>query len=122
MGSEIQMLGGPPSGDYKGRPLEAADYDNRASFITGQKDIAAAGTAEQLGSQAVPNGFRAVIKAKSTNGDDVYIGNSKANAEDGGTHFILQANESIEIRVNNLNLIWVDVGVNGEGIEYILET
>ena len=95
---------------------------NRGSFITGQKTITTAGIAEQLLSQAVPNGFTAAVAAKETNTGLVYIGNSKANAENHAVALPLSSGRVITLKITNLNLIWVDAAVNAEGIDYILET
>lgn len=117
-----QRLDGPTTGDYAQRLLEAADYDNRAAFATGRKTVTTAGTAEQMTSQAIPDGFGVVIKAISTNTGRVRVGNSKANAESATTAFTLGSNESITLKISNLNLVWLDVTVSGEGVEWIVET
>ena len=116
------VLHGPREGTNKQRFLSAEDFNNRTSFVTGQKDVTTAGTAEQLPDVEIPNGFAVVIKAKSTNTGRIYIGNSKANAEDHSVAFSLGANEWVELKITNLNLVWIDADVDGEGVEYIVET
>lgn len=95
---------------------------NRATFATGQKDVTAAGTGENLIAQAIPDGFSVVIKAKNTNTGRIRVGNSKANAESTTVAFTLGSSQDVKLYVTNLNLVWVDATVNGEGVEWIVET
>lgn len=95
---------------------------NRAEFTTGQKDITAAGTAEQLPDVPIPDGFRALIMAKPGNTGYIYLGNSKANAENSSARFDrLEAGDSIARPITNLNLVWIDTNTSGEGISYCVE-
>lgn len=57
-----------------------------------------------------------VIKALSTNGGFVYVGDAGVAAADG---FILRANESITLSISNRNIAYFDVSVNGEGVSWI---
>jgi hypothetical protein len=36
--------------------------------------------------------------------------------------FTLGSNQDVKLYVTNLNLVWVDATVNGEGVEWIVET
>jgi len=95
---------------------------NRLSLTTGQKDISAAGTAEQLPDVSIPNGIRVIIMAKPGNTGYIYLGSSKDNAESAINRFDrLGAGDSVALLISNLNLIWADASVNGEGISYIVE-
>lgn len=95
---------------------------NKSTFVTGQKNVAAAGTAEQLPDVAIPDGFRAIILAKPGNAGYVYLGNSKANAESATARFDrLEAGDSIAVQLTNLNLLWAKVSEDGEGISYYVE-
>ncbi|MFA5091695.1 MAG: hypothetical protein WC483_03845 [Candidatus Paceibacterota bacterium] len=92
------------------------------TFITGQKNVTTAGTPVQLGHNPVPNGVKICIKAKKANTGTIYIGNSSANAKiANATCFSLAANEAISLSVDNLNDVWIDSSVNGEGIEFAFE-
>ena len=94
---------------------------NAASFAVFQKDVTNAGTAEQIHTGLlIGDGYVLVIKAKSANTGNIEIGETKAIAE-GSAPFILDANESISLRVRNADLVWIDVTVNGEGVECIVE-
>lgn len=95
---------------------------NRETFATGSLNVTTAGVAEQLPDQSIPDGFRAIIAAKLDNTDEIYIGNSKANAEDADERFAaLKAGDWIALRVRNINQIFVTSVVTGEGISWIVE-
>lgn len=95
---------------------------NRNSFVTGQKDITAAGTAEQLDNVAIPDGFKVILCAKPGNAGYIYLGNSKENAENSSTRFDrLEAGDSIPLQITNLNLVWVTSSEDGDGISYYVE-
>ncbi len=95
---------------------------NRETFVTGSLNVTLSGVAEQLPSQLIPEGFKVIVAAKLDNTDVIYIGNSKANAEDADTRFAaLKAGDWIALRVRNLNQIWATSAVTGEGISWIVE-
>lgn len=94
---------------------------NRSSFAVGTKHVAAAGTGEVMPTVAVPNGFKVTIKAKHTNTGLVYIADTKLKSETVNARFILRANESLSLKVTNLNKLWVNSSVNAEGVEYLVE-
>lgn len=56
------------------------------------------------------------VKALSGNTQPVFVGSSTVNAANG---FTLAANESVSMDISNLNLIYFDVTVNGEGVTYL---
>ena len=117
-----QRLDGPTTGDYAQRLMQASDFDNRTSFATGQKNVTTAGTAEQMATLTIPSRLAVVIKAKPANGGNIFLGNSKANAESSTVRHTLQANEGVKLYISNLNLVWIDAATSGEGVEYIVET
>lgn len=90
-------------------------------FRTLQKVVAAAGTPEQLAALSTYTEDSVLIKAKKTNTGIISIASSSAEAlisnADG---FTLDANEAIELDVDNLDEIWLDAEVSGEGVEIIL--
>lgn len=89
---------------------------NRSSITTGEKTVLIAGTAEQLPDIEVPEGFEAVITAKHGNAGRVYIGGNKEEAEN---HYVsLGPDDPFYEYVTNLNVIWIDVDNNGEGVDY----
>lgn len=101
---------------------------NKSAFTTGQKDVTygednpANHTAEQLPDVEVPDGCQLTILAKPGNTDYIYLGNSKANAESSTNRFDkLEAGLAVSLKITNANKVWIDAGVSGEGISYIVE-
>ena len=89
---------------------------NRSFFETFRKTVAIAGTAEKLHSELpIPDGFQLVIKALDNNTGDIEIGNSQTSAQSANA-FILDAGQSIGMKITNANLVWIDVSVSGEGV------
>lgn len=90
---------------------------NRGAFFTTQKNVTTAGTPVNCSAQAIPNGFALSIKAKSSNTQKIYVGNSSANAlSSNNVAYILSPGETARLFVTNANLIWLDSDVNGEGV------
>lgn len=91
---------------------------NRSSLTTGGKTVTAAGTAEQLPDVKVPQGFEATITAKYTNTGRVYIGGTAVEAQSHTTS--LGPDDVLHDYFTNLNCVWidVDVGHDGEGVDY----
>ena len=95
--------------------------ENPESIAIQQKLVTTAGIAVQLPPVKIPYDCEVVILALSTNNGTIYIGNSKLNAEDHTISFPLLAGESIEYKIRNLSLLWVDASVSGEGIIWTVE-
>jgi len=105
-----------------GRIDEIVKYtQNRSKWTHGQKDVVAAGTAEQLPDVAIPDGLDGVVRAKPGNTGDIYLGRSKGEASRSITRITLAAGEAQKLRVNNFSLWYVDAAVSGEGVEYFVE-
>ena len=83
-------------------------------FGSGQKSVTTAGTRVQLSSVSYLI-HSITIKAKSGNTGSIYVGASDVISTNG---FILAAGEGISLDVDNLNDIWLDSSVNGEGVSY----
>ncbi len=87
--------------------------------LSGQKTIAAAGTAEALGSAQISAPL--MVKALDTNTGKVFIGNDGAGDVDSSNGLVLMAGEVALFNwVGNLASIMVDVSVNGEGVAWLL--
>lgn len=87
--------------------------------ISGQKTIAAAGTPEPLGSQAV-NGALAV-KALATNSGMIFLGRDDAGAVGADCGFELAAGEQVAFAFNgHLSSLLLDAEVSGEGVCWIM--
>ena len=85
--------------------------------LSGVTAVAAAGTAEQLGSGII-NG-PVMVKALTTNTDLVYIGNVAGDVADSNGLPLAAGDAVIFNQVGNLAEIWVDVAVNGEGVAWL---
>jgi hypothetical protein len=107
------------SGGASGSSTNGA-VPNRAAWTRDNKNVAAAGTAENLSALPIPDGFGLVIKAKATNTGKIELGETKAIAE-GASPYRLVAGEFVKLYITNANLVWVDATVNGEGVELIVE-
>ncbi len=104
---------------------------NEPNFATGQTPVPAHGTAVQLNggaSLAIPNGFQLVIKApkKATGAvaattGTIYIGSSKANAENHSVAYPLVKQEFIAYGITDVSSVWVDAEVDGEGVVWTVE-
>lgn len=86
-------------------------------LLSGEKTVAAAGTAEPLvaASRRVKS---VVVIAKGDNTNRVYLGGADV---DSSTNDGLEAGESVTIEAmgwQDLADIYVDVGVNGEGVDF----
>lgn len=95
---------------------------NKGAFETNQKNVAAAGTGEQFQTQAIPDGFSVNIKAKRGNTGSIWLGDSQANSQNHSVAYELRPGEQIAMFITNTNLCWIDADVNGEGVNWIVET
>jgi len=83
---------------------------------------AAGATVKIIAPKAVPDGVAVTIKAMYANTGTIRIADSSAkalNTTTGG--FGLRNNESVGIQVENINNLWLDTTVSGEGVEVIFE-
>jgi len=86
-----------------------------AAVYSGQNDVAAAGTAEVLGSaQLLLAGV--TIKAKSGNVGSIFVGNSGVDNANG---FTLAAGELIFVEVSNVSAVYIDAATNGDGVSWV---
>ena len=98
-----------------------AILENKPAWKHGQKNVAAAGTAEQLPDITVPTGCQLIILAKPTNTGYIYLGKTEADAESTTGRFeSLEAGVGIPLAFTNANLVWIDASVNGEGVSYLV--
>lgn len=95
---------------------------NKPNVITGQKDVTAAGSPEQLDDLAIPDGFGVTIIAKTGNTGYIYLGATEADCASSSSRFDgLSAGLAVSLKIENLNKVWVDASVNGEGVSWIVE-
>lgn len=93
----------------EGEPL--TKQSGSIDSLAGEKTISTAGSAEELASDTDCSSV--TIQAKKSNTDSVYIG------DDSDQYLELDPGESISIAVNNLNLLYIDVEVDDEGVNYV---
>lgn len=93
---------------YPRATLPAGSVDN------GDKNVAVAGTPEPLVAAALP--CRGVlVRAKAANTGAILVGPQAAPA------FPLNAGETLELRVADAAIVWLDAAVGGEGVHWIAE-
>ena len=95
---------------------------NRPTWAHGQKTVTAAGTAEQLPSQAIPDGFELVVRALPGNGNNIFLGETEALVESATDRLQFTAGNGLTLKVRDANQVWVDAAVDGEGVDYWVET
>ena len=121
----------PVEGVPGGIPIPIDPAEGEPNFVTGQTAVAVAGTAQQLNggvSIPIPNGMQLVIKAPkdatgavtATSGP-IYVSNSKANAENHSVAYPLAKQEFIAYAITDVNLVWVDAAVSGNGVVWTVE-
>ncbi|MDA2921703.1 hypothetical protein MYX07_00370 [Patescibacteria group bacterium AH-259-L07] len=97
-------------------------YNNLPNFDTNQKTVTTSGTPVQLPAMSVPQGLMLTIRAKLANTGDIFVGPSSAKAlKTSNQNLVLSAGESIQLKISDANLAWIDAAVNGEGIELVVE-
>jgi hypothetical protein len=86
--------------------------------LSGQNTVAAAGTAEALGSQVIAGPL--LVKALPSNTGLVYVGNDGANDVTSSNGYPLAAGEQLILEhVANLANVYIDSAVNGEGVAWL---
>ena len=127
----VQPIEGVPGGVPVPVSPTGGGATNQPTFATGQTPVPTPGTAVQLNggvSLPIPDGFMLVIKApKSATGavggttGTVYVGPSKAEAEDHNVAYPLVKQESIAYGIDDVSSAWVDATVANEGVVWTVE-
>jgi len=92
--------------------------DGYSIVVDGSKDITTAGTAEQLAADQTCASVLIQVRYNNV-GRFVAIGASTVvAAQTGRRGIILAKGQIIELLVTNLNLIWLDVLQNGDGVTF----
>jgi len=74
-----------------------------------RKTVSSPGTAEQLASVTLGDGFPATFKNRLSNTGNVYLAKTAAAAQSSsGVRRVLEPGESVEWAIQNLNQIYVD--------------
>jgi len=91
------------------------------SITSGRKTITTANTPEQITATSTP--IKSVtIQALPGNVGSIAIGSSnavRASAAANMNGIILEAGDAYPVYVDNLNKVWIDASVNGEGVTYM---
>jgi len=98
----------------------AESQANRPAWFVDEKTLASITVAEALDSFVVPKGYALVVIAKPNNTDEIYYGDTKAEAET--KKHALKADGSISLRITNANLIFILPKVTNEGVDYLAES
>jgi len=122
-GAGLPGLPGLPGDDSALISLSRGIVPNKNSFLHGTKTVVAAGTAIQLVTSdvIVEDGYQVTIVAKPGNTGIIYIGHSKGDAESAQKFDGLDAGLAISLKLKNLNEVWVNSSVNGDGVSWIFE-
>jgi len=93
---------------------EAKDrtYAPPSTLRAGEKNVTSAATPEALGGDVTLYNS-VLIQAKIGNTGKIYVGNDTAQKVE------LEAGDAAIVVANNLNLIYIDVEIDGEGVNYI---
>ena len=103
--------------------LIAGLVGNLSTIATGQKDVATAGTPEQLDDLPIPAGFKLTVIAKTANTGFIYLGKNKGECANNKRRFDgLGAGLAVSLRVKNASAVWVDASVTGDGVSWIVES
>lgn len=86
------------------------------NIVSGSRVVTAAGTQVTLTAASIPC-REVVIQAKAANTDFIYVGGSDIAA---GAGIQLDAREGVTINIDDAFKVWIDAGVNGEGVTYII--
>ena len=102
--------------------LSGTDATVSQAFWTGQLAITTAGTPEALPDKAINPGVVVLLKARTKNTSvAMSIGTSSVSAVFASTQsFKIENGESVKLRVDNLNRIFVDATVSDDILEVML--
>lgn len=105
----------PGNNDESAVPVEPRGLD---TIGHGSKTVTTAGTPVQLSSTSVPCKL-VVIQARTTNTGLIAVGASGVSANaSSGTGVVLNAGDSFEIQVTDLNKVYIDSTANGESVRF----
>jgi len=92
-------------------------FTNPNSWQHDHKTVTTPGTPVKLPGIVIPNGYALVVRAMPTNSGNIYLGNSKENAQDTSKRITLAPDESTKLEVDKASVIWIDADNAGEGVE-----
>jgi hypothetical protein len=95
--------------------VDVTSLPRGTSIGHGKKVVPTAGSAVALAGDTVIV-HSVTIKALAGNTNNVYVGSDAVDSTNG---YVLDAGETHTIEISNLNLVYLDVDTNGEGVTYI---
>ena len=95
--------------------------NNRPSWYHDKTTVSAPGTAEPLETLVIPDGFALVVRALVGNTGNIFLGRTKALAEDTARRLPFSKGNGLTLNIKNANLVWVDSQVVSEGVDYWVE-
>ena len=103
------------TGDPQVDVVTNANAPGTATILHGQTTVTTAGTEVPLiGSTTVAKWV--IVKALATNTGNIFVG---ANPVTSSTGYVLAPGEAAPLTHDDLNEIYIDSAVNGEGVSYI---
>ena len=94
---------------------------NRSNFATNQKTVTTPGTAVQLQTQAIPDGFTVFLRAFPGNTGKIWVGDSQANAQNHALAEALEGGAFNTIALTHVDELWIDADVAAEGVSWLVE-
>jgi len=85
------------------------------TILNGSRTVTTPGTRVQLTTSSTAT-YEVLIQAKSTNTGLIYVGGASVASSNG---ISIAASKGITISVQNLNQVWLDCSVGGEGVNYM---
>lgn len=95
--------------------VDVTSLPQGAAVLHNKKTVTSAGTQEALAGSS-PIKHSVTIKALAANTNNVYVGSSSVSATNG---YVLDAGETLTLQISNLNLVYIDVDTNGEGVTFV---
>lgn len=116
--TDTQAASAGTTGDYQALQSDAKGalytiQTGAAAITCGNENIEAAGTAEQLGSNAAKE---CIVSCPAANTSPCYVRGSTGNGVTGG--MVVAKGTSVTLKVNNSNLLWVDAGTNDDDVTW----
>lgn len=97
--------------------LAGVQLNGNSTIGDGSKNVTTAGSRVQLSASSVPV-KKVTVQAKTANTQNIYVGGSTIAA---GRGIILLPFNSILLTPSDLNLVFIDSDVNGEGVTFTYE-
>ncbi len=94
---------------------------NQPTFACNQVPVPSPGTAVQLDTQAVPNGFQIFVRALVANNGTIYVGPDAATAQNHVVATPLEPGAFLELALTNVDAIWIDADTATDGVSWTVE-